>query len=136
MVIIESNGHENNENKNGGESHDGNHNEVTQMINIKPFPLTYQRGSRHVFAASKRQGAMPSTSTKQLDKGKKKVNKGNKVKHELEQKFDIIDLDSENAYKERATSILLKSNDAKIRDLERCLGMSMYNIEYYKNENK
>ena len=41
----------------------------TEVKNIAPFPLTYQRGERHVFAASNRQGAMPSTSKKKLEKG-------------------------------------------------------------------
>ena len=55
------------------DTNDGSHDEDTQMITIKPLPLTYQRGVRHVFAASKRKGTMSSTSTKKLDKGKQKI---------------------------------------------------------------
>ena len=44
------------------------------MIDIESFPLTYQRGHRHVFASLGVKGAMPSSSAKHvLDKGKEKV---------------------------------------------------------------
>ena len=47
-----------------------------------------------MFAALKRQGAMPSTSTKQLDKGKEKVEEQVIVEkedeHETQQEFQII----------------------------------------------
>ena len=88
-----------------------------------------------MFAASERQGAMPSTSTKKLDKVKEKVTaRDKKGKHGSKQKFQFIEFDSENEDKERVTSILLQSKDAEIRNLQRKLGMEMYNIEYYKNE--
>lgn len=36
----------------------------TKIIDIEPFPLTYQRGYRHVFASHVVKGAMPSSSSK------------------------------------------------------------------------
>jgi len=47
---------------------------------ITPFPCTYQRGSRHVFAASKRQETLSPTSTPGLDKGKEEVGKVRRIK--------------------------------------------------------
>ena len=95
------------------ETNDGSHDENTKMSRVEPFPLVYQRGERHVFSASKRQGAMPSTSTKKLEKGKEKVIVGDKKgKHQTKQECQLIDLDSENEYEERVTSILLQSKDA------------------------
>ena len=59
------------------------------MTIITPLPLTYQRGPRLVFAASKRQGTMPSTLAQPLDKGKQKV-KEEEEDHEVEREFEII----------------------------------------------
>ena len=85
----------------------------------------------------KTQGAMPSTSKKKLEKGKEKVIVGDKKgKHQTKQEHQLIDLDSENEDEERATSILLQSNDAEIIYLQRNLGMEKYIIGYYKDENK
>ena len=115
----------------------GNKTYGTKMSRVEPLPLTYQRGERHVFAASKRQGAMPSTSKNKLEKGKEKVTVGDKKgKHQTKQECQFIDLDSENEDEERITSILLQSKDAAIRDLQRKLGMAKYIIKYYKDENK
>ena len=44
-----------------------------QVKHVKTCTLTYQRGSRQVCAASKRQGTLPYTSAQPLDKGKQKV---------------------------------------------------------------
>ena len=44
--------------------------QVFQVKLVAPFPLTYQRGERHVFAASKGKGAMHSSSTPMKEKGK------------------------------------------------------------------
>ena len=44
-----------------------------QVKLVAPFHFTYQREKRHVFAASKGQGAMPSSSTQMTDKGKQQV---------------------------------------------------------------
>ena len=65
--------HEDSKDINDNDSHDGSNGEGTKMSKIEPFSLTYQRGSRHVYVASKRQGAMTSTLAKHLDKGKEKV---------------------------------------------------------------
>ena len=43
------------------------------MIDVEPFPNTYQRGHRHVFASLGVKGAMPSSSVKQVEKGKEKA---------------------------------------------------------------
>ena len=98
------------------DSQDGKNNEETEMVIIKP--LNYQRGERHVFAASKREGAMYSASTKNLDKVKEKVTVGdNKCKNKTKQEHQVIDFDSENEEEERVTSILLQSKDDEIRYL-------------------
>ena len=59
------------------------------MSDTEPFPLTYQRGYRHVFSALEVQGAMPSSPTQHIDKGKGKVTEPITVeeenKHETEQ---------------------------------------------------
>ena len=90
-----------------------------------------------MFSTSKRQGAMPYTWTKKLEKGKEKVTIGDKKgKHQTKQEFQFINLDNENEDEERVTSILLQSKDAQIRDLQRNLGMEKYIINYYKDENK
>lgn len=58
------------------------------------LPLTYKKGSRFVFSASKRQGTMPSSSTQRLDKGKQKV-KEEEEYHEVEKEFEIIHVNSD-----------------------------------------
>ena len=64
---------------------------VTKMTDIEPFSLAYQRGHRHVFASNGVKGAMPSSSAKQVDKGKEKATKPIIVeeddKHEIEKEF-------------------------------------------------
>ena len=107
------------------------------MSNIEPFPLTYQRGNMHVIAALKRQGAMPSTSTKQLEKGKGKIIvEEEKYKHETKKEFQLIHLDSDDENEERITSILLKIKDAQIRDSQANLGRAKNVINFFKVENK
>ena len=61
-----------------------------------------------MFAASKIQGTIPSTSAPNIEKGKKKVKRVRKGKKDLKKEPGIIDLDSENEDKERAHSILLQ----------------------------
>ena len=102
------------------------HEEYIQMKLIKPFPLTYQRGERHVFAAFKGQGTMPSSSAQRLDKGKEKLKGDNKGKggKKTTQKPQFIDLDSDNEDEEVATRLLLQSKDAKIRESERDFEMA------------
>ena len=71
----------------------------------------------HVFAALKRQGAMPSTSTKQLDKGKEKVmDEEEEEQHKTEQEFQLIHVDSDDENEQRIISMLLKNKDAQIKD--------------------
>ena len=62
---------------------------------VAPFPLIYQRGERHVFSTSKGQGAMPSSSTQNIYKGKKKM-KEEEENHEEERKFEIIHIKSDD----------------------------------------
>ena len=51
---------------------------------------------------------MPSTSTKQLDKGKEKViDEEEKDQHETEQEFQLIQLDSDDENEERITNMFL-----------------------------
>ena len=108
----------------------------TEMIDIEPFPLTYQRGYRHVFATLKRQGAMPSTSAKQLDKGKEKVIVEEEDTHETEQEFQLIDLEDEDEDEERITNMLLKTKDAKISELQANLGRAKNVINFLELENQ
>ena len=68
--------------------------EDMQMKHVKPFPLTYQRGERHVFDASKGQGAMPSSSNQKIEKGKQKV-KEEEENHEEEREFELIQIYSD-----------------------------------------
>ena len=46
------------------------------VTDVEPFPKTYQRGHRHVFSSLGVKGAMPSSSRKQVDKGKERGRKG------------------------------------------------------------
>ena len=105
---------------------------------IKTFPLTYQRGERHVFVAFKGQGTMPSSSAQRLDKGKEKLKGDNKGKggKQTTQKPQFIDLDSDNEDEEVATRLLLQSKDAQIREWERDFEMAQHIIQYYKDEHK
>ena len=43
------------------------------MVEVDSLPETYQRGYRHVFSPRGVEGAMPSITTKHVDKGKEKV---------------------------------------------------------------
>ena len=64
------------------------------------------------------EGALPSTSKNQLDKCKEKfIVEEKEKKHETEQEFLLIHLDSDDENEERITNMLLKSKDAQIRDL-------------------
>ena len=58
--------------------------QTLQVKLMAPFTITYQKGRRHVFSASKRQGAMHSSSKPVKDKGKQPL-KG-KVKKPLKDK--------------------------------------------------
>ena len=58
---------------------------------VEPFPKTYQRGYRHVFASLGVKEAMLSSSTQEVNKGKEKVIEPNiddeEGNHETEQEF-------------------------------------------------
>ena len=90
------------------------------MNDIDPFPLTYGRGHRHVFASLELKGVLPYSSTKQVDKGKEKVTEHIIVeeedKHETEQEFQLIDLDDED--EERITSVVIRCKEANISELQ------------------
>ena len=53
--------------------------DTTKSI-ITPLTCTYHKGTRQVFFASKRKGALPFASTPKLDKGKENMEKG---KHQV-----------------------------------------------------
>ena len=65
-----------------------------QVELVVPFPITYQRGVRHVFASSKGQGAMSSSSAQMIDKGEEQV-KEEEGDHEEEREFELIHIDSD-----------------------------------------
>ena len=94
-----------------GHSHD----EDTTKTSITPLTCTYQRGSRQVFAASKRQGTLSSTSAQRLDNGMENMGKGKKGKKgkKTTQNPRCIDLDNDNEDKEMATRLLLQTKDAQ-----------------------
>ena len=80
---------------------------------------------------------MPSTSTKQLDKGKEKViDEEEEDKHETEQEFQLIHLDSDDENEERITRMLIKRKDAQIRYLQANLGRVRNVINFLEVENK
>ena len=50
-----------------------NETDDTKMVDIYNFPLTYKRGNRQVFSPKIVEMALPSSSIKQIDKGKEKA---------------------------------------------------------------
>ena len=85
---------------------------------LEPFPLTYRRGNRHVLVSHKIQGAIPSTSTKKLEKGKENIiDEEEEDKHETEQEFQLIHLDNDDENEARITRMLLKRKYAQIKYL-------------------
>ena len=90
-----------------------------------------------MFATLKRQGAMPSTSTKQLDKGKEKVmEEEEEYQHETEKEFELIHVDSDDENEARVSRMLLKGKDARIKDLKANLARARNVIHYFEIENK
>lgn len=90
-----------------------------------------------MFSSLKRQGAVPSTSTKQLDKGKEKViDEGEEDKHETEQELKLIHVEIDNENEARISTMLLKRKDAQIKDLQANLGRDRNVIHYFEVENK
>ena len=62
-----------------------------------------------MFAASKRQGTMPSTSARKLDKGKKRIKeKEEEDQHEVEKEFELIHIDSDEENEARISNLLLR----------------------------
>ena len=87
--------------------------------------------------ALKRQGAMPSTSTKDLDKGKEKfMDEEEEDKHDTEQEFQLIHVDSDDENEARISNMFLQSKDSKIRDLQENLGRAKNVINLFEVENK
>lgn len=85
------------------------------MAEIKPLEKTYQRGHMHVFSPHIVEVALPSTSTKQVDKGKQKmretyiqaeISHEEEDFHETEKYFDLVDLDEHDD--DEITSIIIK----------------------------
>ena len=107
------------------------------MIDIEPFPLTYQIGHKNVFASLGMKGAMPSSSAKQVDKGKGKVTEPITIeeedKHETEQEFQLIDLDDEDEV--RITNALIRDKDANISELQANIGRARNVINFLELEN-
>ena len=80
---------------------------------------------------------MPSTSTKQLDKGKEKVmDEEEEDEHETEQEFELIHVDRNDENEARISSMLLKGKYAQIKDLQANLARAGNAIHYYEVENK
>ena len=68
-----------------------------------------------MFATLKRQGAMPSTSTKKIDKGKEKVVDEEEDKHETEKKFNLFMLTVMMKMRKGSQAGSSKSNMPKLR---------------------
>ena len=98
-------------------SKDHNHDQETNKTTITPLSLTYQRGPRLVFVASKRQGTMSSTSAQPLDKGKQKI-KEEEEDHEVEREFEIIQVDNDEENEPRITKFLLQNRNTQIEYLQ------------------
>ena len=100
---------------------------------------TYQRGHRQVFALHIVGGALPSSSTKQVHKGKGKVAETEMQQqeehlHEIEQDFNLVNLDEEG--EQTNTRMLIKEKKALMGELQVKLKRAKHIISYYKQENK
>ena len=91
-----------------------------------------------MFSSLEVKGAMPSSSTKQVDKGKENVTKHVIVeeedKHETNQEFQLIELDDEDEV--RITNALIRGKDAKISELQANLGRAKNVINFLELENQ
>ena len=83
---------------------------------------------------------MPSTSTKQLDKGKEKVEEQVIIEkeddHETEQEFQLIYIENDDENEVRISSMLIKNKYAQIKYLQANLGRARIFLHYYEVENK
>ena len=70
-----------------------------------------------MFAASKGQGSMSSSSTRMIEKGKEQV-KEEEYNHEEEREFELIHIDNDEENETRIANSLLQDRNAQIRDLE------------------
>ena len=105
------------------------------MKHVKYCTLTYQRGSRQVLAASKRQGTLPSTSAQPLDKGKKIVEEEEEDR-EKEREFELIHIYSDDENETRISNSLLQDRNAQIKEMEAKLEREKDVIHFYQMQNK
>ena len=87
-----------------------------------------------MFTASKRQGAMPSSSTQMIDKGKQV--KEEEDHHEEERYFEVIHIDSDEENETRIANSLLQDKNAQIKELEVELESSKDVIHFLQIHNK
>ena len=106
-----------------------------EVKHVKTCTLSYQRGSRQVFATSKRQGTLPFTSIQPPDKGKKKVEEEEEY-NEKEREFELIHIKSDDENETRISNSLLQDRNAQIKDLEAELERSKDVIHFYQMQNK
>ena len=83
--------------------------QILQVKLMAPFTITYQKGRRHVFAASKRQGAMHSSSKPVKDNGKQPL-KG-KIKKPLKDKGKQQLKEEKNPEEEREFELIHIESD-------------------------
>lgn len=108
------------------------------MTDVEPLPKTYKRGYRHVFATLVVKGAMPSSSTKQVDKGKEKakdpiIDEQENI-HETEYEFQLIDLYEED--EDKITHEIIKGKETKINEIQANLERGKYVIDFLEQENQ
>jgi len=126
------------------ESSDQEHIEHGESNKPEEFGLgalthTYQRGHRKVFAPHIVGGALPSSSTKLVHKGKEKVIEA-EIKqqeedlHETEHDFQLVDPNEHDDHEN--TTIFIMEKDALIGELQVNLQMAKYIISYYEQENR
>ena len=102
------------------------------MVEVEPFPKTYQRGHKNVFDPQIVEGAMPSTKTQNVDKGKDKVIEpvihDEEDTHETKQEFQLVDLDEDE--NEKIANAAIKGKDFKIKELQTNLDSAKYVINF------
>ena len=97
-----------------------------------------------MFAASKRQRAISSKNTKELDKGKEKmksvekktqVRRRKRIKNASQEPL-FVDLDSDNEDQEMSTKLLILEKDAQLQEWEKEFERAQRIFHYFKEEHR
>ena len=91
-----------------------------------------------MFASLGVKGAMPSTSTQQVDKGKEKVIKpvihDEEDNHETKHEFQLVYLDEND--NDKITNVAIKSKYSNISELQTNLERDRYVVHFFEQENE